>query len=125
MPIMANVVAVTGSLTTTATTADQVVATYTVPGGRVFQLSRFDVMCRSTSPPGNPNPVVFGAASLEHPAGTKLWTVDIVGNVGPREHGLHLHETWQIPAGGVVRMVCTPAAATSFLWRANFGGFLA
>lgn len=126
MPALNEVVSLTGSLTTTAVTADQVVLSYTVPAGRVLVLERHSVMCRSTSPPGNPNPVVLGSASLEIPSGTKLWTVDFVGNVAPPLHAVSLGaDGWRIPAGNVVRVVCTPAAATSFLWRANLGGFLA
>jgi hypothetical protein len=124
MPILDDVVSQIGSLTTTSTTANQIVKSYTVPVGRVLLLSYFHMMARSTSPPGNSNPVVFGEASLEVD-GVKRFTVDILGNVSPREHGLNLCEPWQVPAGLVVRVVCTPASGTSFLWRANFGGALA
>jgi hypothetical protein len=114
----------TNLLVTTSVVADQVVLTYTVPAGRTLSLGYFYVMCRSTAPPGNSNPVLFGEVSLEHPAGTKLWTTDLVGNVSPREHGLTFPVPHQVPAGDVVRVVCTPIAGTSFRWRANLGGFL-
>lgn len=114
----------TGLLTTTATTANQEVLSYTVPADKTLFLKWFKVNVRSTSPPGNPNPVVFGEWSLETPSGTKCFTMDPIGNVSPHPMGLDLSEPWEIPAGQVVRVVCTPAAATSFRWRANFGGYL-
>jgi len=121
---MADCMLLTNLLVTTSTAADQVVLAYTVPAGKTFSLGYFYVMCRSTSPPGNPNPVLFGEASLEHPPGSKLWTADLVGNVAPREHGLSFPVPHQIPAGETVRIVCAPVSGTSFRWRANLGGFL-
>lgn len=125
MPKLAELVAVPNSLTTTATTADQVVTTYTVPAGRTLVLCGFSVQCRSTAPPGNANPVLFGTASLEATGGTKRFTYDLMGNVSPHEHGGDFSEAWILPAATVVRVVCTPIAATSFLWRANLWGYLA
>jgi hypothetical protein len=104
---------------------DQVVTSYTVPAGRNFVLGGFTVQCRSTSPPGNANPVLFGTASLEVPGGSKRFTYDFMGNVSPSEHGGPFADEWIVPAGTVVRIVCTPIAATSFLWRANLWGSLA
>jgi hypothetical protein len=121
---MADTVTQTGLLVTTSTGANQVVLSYTVPVGRTFLLEYFRLNVRSTAPPGNPNPVVFGEWSIESPAGTKLYTSDPIGNVSPQAYGLDLRDPWQFGPGSVVRIVCTPASTTSFMWRANFGGFL-
>ena len=112
----------TGTLTTTAVTADQVVLTYTVTAGKTFYLQyvRFDT--RLTTLPGNNNPIDMGSISLETPSGTKVITHEMIhpNYVLPP---LELAEPIPIAAGVVIRVVCTPAAATSTIWRANFGGY--
>jgi hypothetical protein len=125
MPVLADVVAAIGVVTTTTTAADQLVvgASYTVPVGRVLHLEYIDVFCRSSSPPGNSNPVLFGTISLEI-AGVKRLTWDLIGNVAPAWRAFDI-PNWQVAAGQIVRVVCTPIAVTSFVWRANFGGNLA
>src|SRR5712691_1373422 len=72
------VVGKTGSLVTTATTADQVVLTYTVTTGKTFYLQDFDAGGYVTALPNTDNPVKLGTLSLENPSGTKLITEDVV-----------------------------------------------
>lgn len=112
----------TGSLTTTTSTANQVVLTYTIPAGITLYLGMVHLMGHLSVTPGSANPINLGTMSLESPAGTKLFTVDLAH---PDFRGilLPLPEPFPIPSGTVLRMVCTPAAATSTLWRVNFGGF--
>jgi hypothetical protein len=112
----------TGSLTTIATTVDQVVLTYTVTAGKTFYLQYFNFGHRLTALPGNNNPILIGTIALETPSGTKLYTKDCVHpnyDVPCPE----LAEPLPIAAGTVIRVVCTPAATSSTLWRANFGGY--
>lgn len=112
----------TGQLVTTATTADQVILTYTVTAAKTFYLEYFQVEARVTTLPGNNNPVVIGAVSLETPSGTKVITHQAIH---PNYYlpGYKFSEPVPIATGVVIRVVCTPAAATSVTWQANFGGY--
>lgn len=111
-----------GSATTTSASADQVLLTYTVTGGKTFYLEYFDVACRLTTFAATATN--FGDASLESPASTKLYTQIISGTgVTPSPIGQILAEPIPIAAGTVIRIVCTPSTTTSYLWRANLGGY--
>lgn len=112
----------TGSLVTTATTVDQVVLTYTVTAAKTFYLEYLQIEGRVTTLPGNNNPVDLGAISLETPSGTKVITHEAIH---PNYYlpGYKFSEPIPVAAGVVIRVVCTPAAATSCTWRANFGGY--
>jgi hypothetical protein len=111
----------TGTLASSATTADQVILTYTVTAGKTLYLEYVDFWARLTTFAATAT--LFGSVSIESPAGTKLYTMDIAhaGNNG--NYLLNFTEPIAIAAGVVVRVVCTPAAATAFTWRANFGGY--
>lgn len=111
----------TGTLASSAATADQVIRTYTVTAGKTFYLCWLAVNARLTTFAATATN--FGEASLESPAGTKLLTTMIAGSgIGDRDY-LVFTEPVPIAAGTVIRMVCTPAAATAMTWRANFGGY--
>jgi hypothetical protein len=112
----------TGTITTTATTADQVILTYTVTAAKTFYLQYFDIHAHLTALPGNNNPVLMGTASVETPAGTKVYTKDFIHNQYDPVV-LSIGEAIPISAGTVIRVVCTPSAVSSTLWRANFGGY--
>lgn len=115
------VVMKTAVLTTTATTADQVVLTYTVTSGKTLYLQYFDVTSRLTTYAATATN--FGDCSLESPAGTKLWT-EMQTNAGVSGMSGHqLAEPVPIASGVVVRLVCTPSAVTSFRWQGNLGGY--
>lgn len=110
----------TGTLVTTATTADQIVLTYTVTALKIFYLQYVSMSGYRTTLPGNVNPIWLGAMSAETPSGTKIITVDrfhAPSNDAP--FALNV----PISAGVVIRVVVTPSAATSTTWRANFGGY--
>lgn len=115
------VVMKTGTLASSAATADQVVVTYTVTAGKTFYVEYFDVTARLTTYAATATN--FGDCSLESPAATKLYTqmVTTTGQSFPIR--TVLAEPIPIASGTVVRVVCTPSAATAFTWRANFGGF--
>ena len=113
----------TGSLTTTATTADQVVLTYTVTPGKTLFLHYLSWDVRLTVLSGTAS--ILGTMSLEVPSGTKVITNT---NVNPTtSHTSEAIYTFggglPIPSGTVIRVVCTPAVAASKLWIANFGGY--
>lgn len=112
----------TGTLVTTAVTADQVILTYTVTSGKTFFLEYVDVTARLTT--YATTATNFGTASLETPSGTKQITAMIAnaGVINPPYH-IHFGEPIPIAAGVVIRVVCTPGATTSYTWRANFGGY--
>lgn len=110
----------TGALVTTATTADQVVLIYTVTGGKTFFVQYMDLYVRLTTPGGGN--FFFGNMSIESPAGTKLYTADMISpSSGPIR--LTFAEPLPIAASTVIRVVCTPGATTSYTWRANVAGF--
>jgi hypothetical protein len=114
----------TGSLTTTAVTADQVVLTYTVTGGKTFYLEYFCVQSRLTAVSATAS--ILGAASLETPSGTKVFTetfVNATTSAIDRFNCLVFAEPIPVAAAAVVRVVTTPAATTSMLWIGNFGGY--
>jgi len=114
-------VLVTGNLVTTAVTADQVILTYTVTAGKTLYLEYLTMDCRLTTFAATAT--WFGAASLENPGGTKLITRDLSGTGAVMIETVMFPEPIPIPAGTVIRVVCTPGAATSYTWKANFGGF--
>lgn len=110
----------TGTLVTTAVTADQIVLTYTVTTGKTFYLQYIQFSGYRTSLPGNTNPLWLGAMSVETPSGTKIITADrfhAPSNDAP--FALNV----PISSGTVIRVVVTPSAVTSTTWRANFGGY--
>jgi hypothetical protein len=112
----------TGTLTTVAITADQIVLTYTVTAGKTLYLQYFDIHSHLTALPGNNNPILLGTASLETPSGTKVYTKDFIHNIYDGL-GHNFAEPIPVAAGTVIRVVCTPGATSSTLWRANFGGY--
>lgn len=113
----------TGTLTTAAVTADQVVLTYTVTAGKTFYLTYLVMYGRLTAVAAAAS--ILGPISLETPSGTKVLTLDAMN---PTTSELEFNpitfsEPIPIAAGVVIRVVVTPVAATSMLWRANFGGW--
>lgn len=114
----------TGSLTTTAATADQVVLTYTVTGGKTLYLEYFCLQARLTAVSATAS--ILGAASLETPSGTKVFTATFINPTHSDVDGpfcVPIGEPVPIAAAAVIRVVTTPTAVTSMLWIANFGGY--
>jgi len=112
----------TGNLVTTATTADQVILTYTVTSGKTLYLLGFNVTGRLTT--YATTATLFGTVSLENPSGTKLNTAMVAhaGVIFP-PYQEEFFEPIPIASGTVIRLVCTPAAATSFTWQGNLWGY--
>ena len=115
------VVMKTGNLVTTATTADQVILTYTVTSGKTFYLEYLSIDARLTT--FATTATWFGAASLENPSGTKLITDDLSGPGAVTRPPYMFEEPIPIASATVIRVVCTPGATTSYTWKANFGGY--
>lgn len=113
----------TGSLTTTATTADQVILTYTVTTNKTFYVQYASIQARLTTMAVAQS--ILGAASIETPSGTKVLTASFVNTTAGDTYPVIYTFSEPIPvaSGVVIRMVCTPAAATSMLWIGNFGGY--
>ena len=114
----------TGTLVTTATTADQVILTYTVSAGNTFCLTYLNVVGAQTTPSGGTS-IVLGTLSLEAPSGTKVMIKRCLGGGGVLPDGLIFTFTEPLffNSGTVIRAVVTPASTTSFTWSANFGGY--
>lgn len=114
----------TGSLTTTAATADQVVLTYTVTAGKTFYLQYLQLEGRLTVQSATAS--ILGTLSLETPSGTKVITHTLLNHTIENVDRIptsDFSEPIPIAAGVVIRVVCTPTAVTSMLWIANFGGY--
>ena len=113
----------TGAITTVAITADQVVLTFTVTAGKTFYLQYLTLSASLTAIAAGA--VVLGTMSLETPSGTKVLTERFT-NPTTSAHTpitLSFNEPIPVAAGAVIRVVCTPAAVTSTLFRANLGGY--
>lgn len=114
----------TGSLTTTAATADQVVLTYTVTNGKTFYLQYLTCESRLTTLSATAS--VLGVISLETPSGTKVISHSLVNGTGELNDDCdpyYFAEPIPIASAVVIRCVTTPTAVTSMLWICNFGGY--
>lgn len=107
-------------LTTTTTTANQVIVTYTVTAGKTFYLQYFDCEVHLTS--GAATATSFGNCTLQI-NGANVYTMMAQGNGQLSIQSQSLSEPLPVAAGQVVQWVTTPSAVTSFGWNANFGGY--
>lgn len=113
----------TGTITTSAITADQVILTYTVTTNKTFyvQYLAVDALFDTLSAVGTQ----LGTWSVETPSGTKVITLP---ETNPTTSGnepaiFTFSEGIPIASAVVLRVVCTPAVTTSIRWYASFGGF--
>lgn len=113
----------TGTLTSSAATADQVVLTYTVTAGKTFFLQYLELEAQLTTP--SATVLALGAISLETPSGTKVLTSTLTNPTtgAPDRFVVPIAEPIPVAAGVVIRVVVTPSGTTSTLWRASFGGY--
>lgn len=119
-----SVVMKTGTLVTTAVTADQVVLTYTVTTGKTFYMEYVEIQGAQTTPAGGTG-IVLGTISFENPSGTKVISGRFIGG-GAEQFGeisTSFAEPIPVSSATVIRVVVTPAATTSMTWLANFGGY--
>ena len=112
----------TGSLTTTAVTAGQTVLTYTVTALKTLFLEYIDIQARLTVPAATAS--VLGQVTVSI-AGVGVYNATFVNPTTSDLQPVRLFfsEPIPIPAGTVVLIAVTPAAATSMLWIGNFGGY--
>jgi hypothetical protein len=110
----------TGALASSATTANQVVLTYTVTSGKTFYLEYFDFVARLTT--YATTATLFGSISLRI-GGTAVYTTDIFHAGAMQPIQITLSEPIAVASGTVIDVVCTPSASTAFSWKANFGGY--
>jgi hypothetical protein len=112
----------TALLTTTATTADQVILSYTVPANQTFYLNAIEANVALTTFAATATD--FGSISLRQ-NGVKVVTFSTVAGTGTLSTPLFLpFPDLPYSAGDVFTIVCTPLAATSFDWEANLIGYL-
>lgn len=125
MPVFGRPVFKTGTLASSANTADQVILTLEVSPNKDFVLEYLSVSVRLTT--AGTTATAFGTVSLEAPSGNKLLTWDLagagVGNGAYLELGEPLTIVGNSNGKAVVRVVCTPSAATAFTWNGNLVGY--
>lgn len=111
----------TGTLTSTAVTANQTILTYTVTAGKTLYLEEFD--CGVSLNSAAATQTQFGTCSLSI-NGTIVWTQFYKGpGSGSFMSPVTYSEPIPVAAGQVVLIETTPSAATSFLWYGNIGGY--
>ena len=112
------------SLVTTATTANQVVLSYTVTTGKILYLQYVSLQAGLTATSNSA--AILGIMSVESNAGNKVITVAFThpttSQINPPAIYI-MSEPIIIPSGTVIRFVATPSVATSTWWIANFGGY--
>lgn len=112
----------TGNKATSASTADQVVLTYTVTTGKTLYIEAIDWSVRLSTIATTVT--AFGTISLETPSGTKVLTWDAAGPGMDNSRGAMIFaEPLPVASTAVVRFVCTPSASTAFTWQANIIGY--
>lgn len=114
---------VAGTVTTTATTADQVIATYTVTVLKKLYIQHVDIGAHLSTL--TTTPTLLGKVSLEVPSGTKRCSWNVVQGADGKVDFINLDfsDPFPLNSGLVVRLVVTPAITTSTVWDANILGF--
>ncbi len=112
-----------GKITTTATTADQVVLSYTVPAGKTFWIAGYTINNGETTIRANPYKIGKNTVTSE-PAGPGVVDGNIfrMGNMPQssfRDEDFSGNPRRMAVAGDVVKMTVTPSGVTSTVWRAS------
>lgn len=114
----------TGQLTTTTITANQTVLTYTVTAGKTFYLEYVSFSGRLTAVSATAS--ILGTAIIQV-AGVTAYTETFVNpttsDSGSQRVVLMFTEPIPISSATIISVLTTPAATTSMLWTANFGGY--
>ena len=114
---------VTGTITTTATTADQVILSYTVPTGKTFWIVGYTLNNGETAIRANPYKIGRNTVTTE-PAGPGVvdGVIFRMGNMPAssfRDEDFSGNPRRMAIAGDVVKMTVTPSGVTSTVWRAS------
>lgn len=117
-----NNVFVTGTLATSAVTANQVILTYTVPAGKTFWWDYFEANAMLTTFAATAT--AFGTLSIRQ-NGNPLFTFNVLAGPGILTSPIYGEFTDSMPfqAGDVLTIVCTPSAVTPFTWEGNISGY--
>jgi len=114
----------TGQLTTTAVTANQSVLTYTVTAGKNLFLEYIDIQARLTAVSATAS--ILGTFIIQI-GGVTVYTATFVNpttsDAGSQSIRFQISEPIPVSAGTAISFLVTPAAVTSMLWTANFGGY--
>lgn len=116
---------VSGALTTTATTADQIIVSYTVPAGKVAYILAYFVT-NNANTDGTPLKVGKNTITGEPAApGTADGNILRTHHLERSSAGMYqIGENFPIPrpfgfAGDVIKIATTPSGTGSTVWRAN------
>jgi hypothetical protein len=118
------VVMKTGSLVTTAVTANQSILAYTVTAGKNLFIEYIDISGRLTAPSATAS--VLGTAIIQMAAVTVYasgFVNPTTSDAGSQTVRITFPEPVPLAAGLVLGFLVTPAAATSMTWTANFAGY--
>lgn len=117
-----NNVLLAGTLNTTANTANQTILTYTVTAGKVLWLEYVEANVKLTT--FATTATDFGTLSLLVDNVAKQ-TFTVVCGPGVLNTPLYIDIQDPLPfqPGTVIKVVCTPSAATAFTWEANIAGY--
>lgn len=120
MPVVNQNIIKTGALTSTATTADQSILSYTVGAGKTFQLGFLQANVKLTT--FATTATDFGFLSLRQ-NGVKIATFMMCGPGTLSNPIVMEFDSLPFQAGDVITVVCTPGAVTSYTWEANLAGY--
>jgi hypothetical protein len=114
----------TGTLTTTSTTAGQIILTYTAVANKYTYIEYLDLQARLTTLSATAQ--ILGLVTVLI-GGVNVYTATFVNpttsSIGSQAVRLSFSEPLPITAGTSIVIQVTPASATSMFWIANFGGF--
>lgn len=121
LPVVGSNVYKSGTLASTAATANQVIVTYTVTTGKSLFLTAISANVRLTTAAATP--AAFGTASFQV-NGVSVVTFTAVAGAGVAQIiNLGPCQPLAFASGDVVQLVCTPSATTPFTWDGAFIGF--
>ena len=114
---------ITGTITTTSTTVDQVIVSYTVPAGKSFWILGYTINNGETTIRGNPVKIGRNTITTE-PAGPGTVDGNIFRMYNMPASTLRDEDYGGMPrrlgnAGDVIKVTVTPTGGTSTVWRAS------
>jgi hypothetical protein len=114
---------ITGVLTTTTTTVDQVLISYTVPTGKALWILGYSVNNGETAIRGNPVKIGKNTITSE-PASPGILDNNILRTFNMPQSSIRSEDFSGMPrrlgnAGDVIKVTVTPSGVTSTIWRAS------
>ena len=116
-----NVNVLSGKLVTTATTANQIVLSYTVPANKSFYIKGFTIMVSGSVVIGDPVKIGKNALTEENAPGTVNNEIFRVFYLPSKTNYCEKFDTPILIAygGDVIKVAVTPSAGTTTTWRAS------